>query len=155
VANFPVSQYKQSGQNIAQDLQKVLQTSFIGNISGEAFYSESGEKTADTISAVECNLLSFYVSNENAAARYLWIFNSPTANATSTANVMGIFPIAAGSATNPSSLTLDRKILGENGVYLKKGLSFGLSSSKVAYLNTGMTASDHVVFSTFLQRNSN
>ncbi|MHC5538580.1 hypothetical protein ACYOEI_10165 [Singulisphaera rosea] len=140
--------YRGPGSNIVGNNQRIVQSGQLGAVSGQLSYSASGNQVSDTVIPVNTNLYSIRATNENAAARYLWVFNAPIV--TPAAPVVGVFPIAAGSATAPASVTLGDDVMGKNGVYLSAGLSYGFSTSKAAYTTTGIVAADHTLFMIYL-----
>lgn len=150
-ANAPSSAqklYRGPGSNIVGNNQRIVESGQLGTVSGQIPYYANGNVASDTVSPVNTNLYSIRATNENAAARYLWVFNAPIANGA--APLVGVFPIPAGSATAPASITLGDDVMGKNGVYLSAGLSFGFSTSKTAYTTTGIVATDHTLFMIYL-----
>jgi len=88
------------------------------------------------------NLMSVYVSNINAAVRYLQIHNKATAPANPDVPIWS-FPIPAGSATVPGTLELGEDFFGSCGKNLATGIAVGISTTAATY--TAATTTDHCV----------
>ncbi len=84
-------------------------------------------------------LKSFSVSSINAAIRYFQIYNTTG----TTTPVLLSFPISAGSATVASRIDIGEDVLGENGLHLSTGITWGISTTKDSYV--AATAADHQV----------
>jgi hypothetical protein len=84
------------------------------------------------------------VSNTGASLAYLQAFNST--GSTAGTPVISI-PVPAGSATAPSVLEVDDRLLGQNGLNFSIGLTWALSTTPGAY--TAATASNFTVTLTY------
>lgn len=104
-----------------------------------------GSVTTHTSKATPAVLISFTCSSVNAAIRYFMLFNITSAPTTGTTVPLMSFPIGAGSATVPSSLSRDATFFAEYGFLFATGLTWGVSSVAGTYTSTGVNASDHIV----------
>jgi hypothetical protein len=87
-------------------------------------------------------LLAVNATNQNAAVRYLQVFNSATAPATGAIPVYA-FVLPAGTAAAPSIVNLTKEFFGAGGASFAAGIAFGVSTTLGTY--TAATAADHVV----------
>lgn len=87
-------------------------------------------------------LKSIQVSNINAAIRYLQIHNKATAPASTEVPVLS-FPIPAGTATVPATISFGREDWGDGGYYCSIGVAIGISTAAGTF--TAATTTDHVV----------
>jgi hypothetical protein len=120
-------------------VEPLLQTLLVNpSHSANAFATQTAwcAKTAAGI------LLAVIATNANAAVRYLQIHNTAAAP-TSGAVPAYSFPIGAGSASNPGTLTLSKEFFGAGGASFATGISFAVSTTLGTY--TAATAADHVV----------
>jgi hypothetical protein len=99
--------------------------------------------TKATPKAFPGNVMSFDVTNDNAAVRYFQLHNKATAPAGTNVPVKS-WKIPAGTANNPGRLTLDTKYFGANGYYLSTGVSWAISTTHATFTDSA-TASEHNV----------
>lgn len=88
------------------------------------------------------SLRSVTATSINASLRYLQIFNQRTAPATGDTPVL-VFPLPAGSATNPGYVSVTAADLGDDGLQATTGLAIGVSTTAATF--TAATATDHIV----------
>lgn len=92
------------------------------------------------IKAAPGNVKSIYCLNNNAAVRYIGIYNSATtASGTPVLNYM--IPPAVGGV--PGEKIIDGQVLGENGANFNTGIAFGFSTASNTY--TAGTAADMLI----------
>lgn len=92
-------------------------------------------------------LKSIQVSSINAGLRYLQIHNKATAPAAADVPVFS-FPISAGTATVPSTLSFGREDWGDGGYYCSIGVAIGISTTAATF--TAATTTDHVVVGVYV-----
>jgi hypothetical protein len=100
-----------------------------------------------SVKAAAGNLLSVSCSSINAAIRYLQLHNKATAPAGGDTAIFS-FPIAAGSATVPASVTIGRDFFGQHGHHFTTGIAVGVSTAAATF--TAATTTDHVVNGTYV-----
>jgi hypothetical protein len=93
------------------------------------------------VKAKEGQVFAAFATNENAAVRYLQLFNKATAPAAADVPVFS-FPILA-----TSSLLIGTEFFTEHGSYFDTGIAIGISTAKASY--TAATAAEHMHFVQF------
>lgn len=134
-----------AGENLPLDVHGVAQKAVVSSsYSGQAF-SNFGAATNASVTTVPTMLKSIHAQNENAAIRYLQVFNLAAAPTDDSSVPIFSFAIPAGSATNPGICDKGSEFFGEAGYYLSAGLSWGISVDPDVFDNTGVTPGEHQV----------
>lgn len=134
-----------AGENIAQDTQAVTQKPIVSSgYSGRSFTNFGAASNAN-VSTVPTMVKSISAHNENAAARYIQIFNLSAAPTEDTSVPIFSFTLPGGTALIPSVVKIGSEFFGENGFYLSAGLSWGISVDKDNWDSTGVTVTEHIV----------
>lgn len=134
-----------AGENIAQDTQAVTQKPIVSSgYSGRSFTNFGAASNAN-VATVPTMIKSIHAHNENAAVRYLQVFNLSAAPTEDTSVPTFSFTIPAGTAAAPGRATIGSEFFGENGFYLSAGLSWGISVDKDNWDSTGVTVTEHIV----------
>jgi hypothetical protein len=94
------------------------------------------------VGSAAVTLRSITVTSQNAAMRYLQLFDTTTALAGGETPLVA-YPINPGSSTNLSNISLGEPDFGPNGLYFDKGLIWAVSTTLATY--TAATAADHTV----------
>lgn len=85
-------------------------------------------------------VMSVYVTNKNAAVRFLQLHNKASAPASAEVPVLSL-PIPAGTANNPGVLHLTDSFFGVGGRPFTTGIGIGISTAEASY--TAATNTDH------------
>lgn len=145
--NLKVTQAtQQAGENLAQDVQGVIQKPVINSSYGFNAIADLGVSIAANVVAVPTMLKSISATNANAALRYLQVFNLTAAPTSGSSVPIFSWVLPAGSATVPSFYG---KEFDGAGKYMSTGLSWAISTTKAVYTN-GATASEHQVNGEYL-----
>lgn len=106
-------------------------------------YAPLTQVTKNVIKATPGNVFSVYVTNDNAAVRYLQLHNKATAPAAGEAPLY-VFKIPAGTANNPGTLTLDEAFFARGGAHFTTGIGFAVSTTFATFTDSA-TASEHII----------
>jgi hypothetical protein len=106
------------------------------------YYKGAAAATKANIKASAGRVLTFRVTNINAAVRYFQIHNKATAPAGAD-TALRSYIIPAGTATAPASLTLDLDYL-VDGIRCDTGIGFAISTTDTTFTDSA-TASEHIV----------
>jgi len=135
----------QAGENLPLDVQGVAQKAVISSsYSGQAF-SNFGAATNASVTTVPTMLKSIHAQNENAAIRYLQIFNLAAAPTEDSSVPIFSFEIPAGSGTVPGLSIIGSEFFGEAGYYLSAGLAWGISVDPDVFDANAVTAGEHQI----------
>lgn len=135
----------QAGENLPLDVQGVTQKAVISSsYSGQAF-SNFGAATNASVTTVPTMLKSIQAQNENAAIRYLQIFNLAAAPTEDSSVPIFSFEIPAGSGTVPGLCQIGAEFFGEAGYYLSAGLAWGISVDPDVFDAATVTAGEHQI----------
>lgn len=93
------------------------------------------------------HLMSVFVTNENAAVRWLQLHNLAVAPVNPNVPVMSL-PIPAGTANNPGVLSLDARFFGEGGRPFTTGISVGISTTEATF--TAATPAEHNISGSYV-----
>jgi hypothetical protein len=107
-----------------------------------ALYQNAGAAAAATMKAAPGRVMSFRVTNVNAAVRYFCIVDKITAPVNADP-ILFWAVIPAGTATVPAIADVDRTHLGEQGIVCPTGVSWAISTSPTTL--TLATAAEHLV----------
>lgn len=141
---------KIAGEDLENDTLGVTQKTVVGSTySGTAFTNYGAANNAN-VKAAAGMIKSIRAQNENAAIRYLQIFNLAAAPTDDSSVPIFSFEIAAGSGTVPGVTEVGSNFFGEGGYYLSTGLSWGISVDPDVFDNTGVTAGEHQVNGVYL-----
>jgi hypothetical protein len=89
------------------------------------------------------NVFSVYVTNDNAAVRFLQLHNKATAPAGADVPLYS-FKIPAGTANNPGVLVLDEAFFARGGAHFATGIGFAISTTFATFTDSA-TASEHII----------
>lgn len=135
----------QAGENLPLDTTGVTQKPVVSSsYSGQAF-SNFGAASNASVTTVPTMIKSIHAQNENAAIRYLQIFNLAAAPTDDTSVPIFSFEIPAGSGTVPGVVAIGADFFGEAGYYLSTGLAWGISVDPDVFDLTGVTAGEHQI----------
>lgn len=108
-----------------------------------SLYAPLTQVTKANIKASAGNVFSVYVTNDNAAVRFLLLHNKATAPAAAEAPVYA-FKIPAGTANNPGVLILDEAFFARGGAHFATGIGFSISTTFATFTDSA-TASEHII----------
>ena len=126
-----------TGEDQVNNILGVATKPIIGSVYSYSRDVAYGTAVTHTSKSAAGQLMTVTVSNVNASARWLQFYDST--GSTSGTPVISV-PIPAGTATAPSSITLDR-LLGANGDYFATGITWAISTVQATY--SAATAADH------------
>jgi len=106
-------------------------------------YAPLVQVTKAVIKSSAGNLYSVYVTNDNAAVRFLQFHNKATAPAAGEAP-LEVFKIPAGTANNPGVLILDEAFFARGGDHFTIGIGFAISTTMATFTDSA-TASEHII----------
>lgn len=134
-----------AGENLTDDTLGVSQKPVVSSSYSGTAFTDLGALAKDNEKAAAAQLLAIHAQNENAAVRYLQIFNL-AADPTDDSSVPVLsFVIPAGSGTAPGITSIGRDFFGEGGYYLSTGFSWGISVDPDVFDETGVTVGEHQV----------
>jgi hypothetical protein len=134
-----------SGEDRTNDTQGVTSKKAISAIYSGTPFVNYGTANNANVKPAAAQLYSIDAQNENAAIRYLQIFNLAAAPTDDSSVPVHSFAIPAGTANNPGIRSIGAEFFGEGGLYLSTGLSWGISVDPDVFDNTGVTAGEHQV----------
>lgn len=132
-----------AGEDLSNNVFAYVRKPLASPTYAPAFYSPLTLVTKANIKATPGNIFSVYVTNDNAAVRYLQIHNKATAPAAGDAPVE-VFKIPAGTANNPGVLILDEGFFARGGLHLSTGIGFAISTTLATFTDSA-TASEHLI----------
>lgn len=109
-----------------------------------SLYSEITQVTKANIKASLGNVLSIYITNDNAAVRYFQLHNKATAPAATDVPIYS-FKVPAGTANNPGTLVLDNTFFTQAGAHFATGIGWAISTTYGTFTDSA-TASEHIAF---------
>lgn len=134
-----------AGENLPLDTQGVTQKPVVSSsYSGQAF-SNFGAATNASVTTVPTMLKSINAQNENAAIRYLQVFNLAAAPTEDTSVPIFSWAIPAGTGAAPGIREIGADFFGEAGYYLSAGLSWGISVDPDVFDADAVTAGEHQI----------
>lgn len=134
-----------SGENNPLDTTGVTQKPVISSSYSGTAFTNFGAASNANVTTVPTMLKSISAHNENAAVRYLQVFNLAAAPTEDTSVPLFSFTIPAGTAAAPGRCNVGAEFFGEAGYYLSAGLSWGISVDKDNWDSTGVTVTEHIV----------
>lgn len=126
--------------DVTNTVAQVIPKFVVGTTYANSVYNPTTQVATANIKSGSCQVLGGFVTNINAALRYIQFYNSTSSTAGTPAYVI---PLPAGSATNPGSVTLDTVFMGA-GINLATGCTIGISTTLATY--SGATSTDHVIW---------
>lgn len=130
------------GEDLTNNVQGITNKPIAASTYSPSLYSELTQVTKAAIKASAGNVLSFYISNVNAAVRYFQLHNKATAPAGTDVPIYS-FPIPAGSATAPSVLQLGPEFWTMSGKYFSTGIGWAISTTYATFTDSA-TNTEHV-----------
>lgn len=118
-----------------------------GSVEVRSFFNAMAADVDISVKASSGNLLSIYVTNINAAVRFLQFHDKASAPANPDVPVLSL-PIPAGSATVPGVLQLLDTFLGDGGYPFSVGIAIGISTTNTTF--TAATTTDHYVAGSYV-----
>ena len=109
---------------------------------GLNYYYNLGISSA-TVKNTGGSIYSFFVTNNNASARFFQFFNTTSIPAAGSVPAF-TYTLPPGTVNSPTEVVLGTDFFGPNGIAFTTGISFGLSTSQTSFLPTS-TPTDHVV----------
>lgn len=132
------------GEDQTNDLIGMLTKPVVASTYAPTLYTDLASLvTKANIKGFPGNVLSFDVTNVNAAVRYFQLHNKATAPAGTNVPIYSL-AIPAGTATNPGRLTLGRDFFTAAGTYFSTGVGFAVSTTLATFTDSA-TASEHNV----------
>lgn len=108
-----------------------------------SLYAPLTQVTKNVIKSSAGNVLSIYITNDNAAVRYFQLHNKATAPAAGEAPVRSL-KVPAGTANNPGVLVLGREFFGDGGEYFATGIGWAISTTFATFTDSA-TNTEHIV----------
>lgn len=105
-------------------------------------FDAMGNDVDISVKAAPGYLMSVYVTNENAAVRFLQLHDKASAPVNPNAPVMSL-PIPAGTANNPGVLKLGAEHFGPAGRQCAVGIAIGISTTETTF--TAATTTEHSI----------
>lgn len=96
-----------------------------------------------TVKNTAGNVISFYVTNANAAIRYLQFFDDTT---TTAALMVAQFQIPATAAAIPGVVAFGADVLSTSGLQFSKGITYGISTTEGSYVAATNTEHTALIF---------
>lgn len=138
-------QYEDNTNQVAGVAQKPV----VSSTYAPTAFSNFGAASNANVKATNAQLFSIECQNENAAIRYLQIFNKASGPTEDSEVPIFSFPIPAGTAAAPGICSRGRDFFGAAGYYLSTGLSWGISVDPDVWDSTGITAGEHQINGTY------
>lgn len=132
------------GEDLTNNVMGVTQKPIAASTYSPLLYSEITQVTKANIKSSPGNVLSFYISNVNAAVRYFQLHNKASAPAATEVPIYS-FPIPAGTSTVPSVLELGSEFWTMAGKYFSTGIGWAISTTYATFTDSA-TNTEHVTF---------
>lgn len=129
-----------AGEDITNNVMQIVRKPLPVATYSPSVTANFGTDADVSVKATAGNVFAVTASNVNAAVRYLQLHNKASAPANPDVPIYS-FPIPAGSATNPVSVTMDERFFGQAGKHFTTGIAIGISTTNATY--TAATAADH------------
>lgn len=138
------------GEDLTNNTQGVTPKPVVSaSYSGGAFSNYGAAVTANVKNSAAL-IKSIHAQNENAAIRYLQVFNLAATPTDDSSVPLFSFAIPAGTAAVPGIVEIGENFFGSNGYYLSTGLSWAVSVDPDVYDLTGVTAGEHQINGVYL-----
>jgi len=144
-----VEQQAPQYENNTDGVASVAHKPVVSSTYSPTAFSNFGAANNANVKATNAQIFSIEAQNENAAIRYLQIFNLAAAPTDDSSTPIFSWAIPAGTANNPGICERGRDFFGQGGYYLSTGLSWGISVDPDVFDNTGVTAGEHQVNGTY------
>lgn len=131
-----------AGEDLTNAVLGVTNKPIAASTYSPSLYSELTQVTKANIKASAGNVLSFYISNVNAAVRYFQLHNKASAPAGTDVPIYS-FPIPAGTSTAPSVLQLGPSFWTVAGKYFSTGIGWAISTTYATFTDSA-TNTEHV-----------
>lgn len=131
-----------SGEDTTNVLMAVLSKPIPSSTYSPLVYAPLTQVTKANIKNIPGNVLSTYITNDNAAVRYFQLHNKATAPAAADVPVYS-FKVPAGTANNPGVLILDNTFWTEAGKNFTLGIGWAISTTFGTFTDSA-TASEHI-----------
>lgn len=131
-----------AGEDLMNGLMGTLAKPIAASTYSPSVYTELTQVTKANIKASSGNVLSFDITNDNAAVRYFQLHNKATAPAAADVPIYS-FKIPAGTATAPGRLTLGTNFFTEAGKNFGTGIGWAISTTYGTFTDSA-TASEHI-----------
>lgn len=134
-----------AGENLTDDvLGTAIKPVVSATYSGTAF-SNFGAATNANVKASAGMLKAISCQNENAAIRYLHVYNKASAPTEDSEVPIFAFAIPAGTAAAPGIITMGENFFGTSGYYFSTGISWGVSVDPDVFDANAVTAGEHQI----------
>ncbi len=140
---------KIAGEDLVSKVLGIILKPTSGIIYAPSLYSPITAVTKAFLKASAGNLLTFRVTNENAAKRYLQFFNRTTDPIVASSTPIMSIPIPAGTADNPGVLALGADFFTMGGDWFSTGIAFAISTTKTTFTDSA-TASEHTTVARYV-----
>ena len=139
-----------AGEDVDNHVLGTLPKPAISALYSPIAFTNFGTAAKANVKSVPGHIFSIDCQNENAAVRYLQIFNLAANPIDDSSVPLFSFMIPAGSGTTPGIRSFGREFFGEGGYYLPTGLSWGISVDPDVFDETGVTVGEHQINGTYI-----
>lgn len=131
-----------AGEDLTNLVTAVIQKPVAGQTYAPSLSEPLTLATSNFVKSSPGNVLSFYVTNDNAAVRYFQLHNKTTAPVATNVPLLS-FKIPAGTANNPGVLQLGEGFFTPTGTFFSTGIGYAISTTLGTFTNAA-TASEHI-----------
>jgi hypothetical protein len=131
------------GEDLTNNVMGTIAKPLAASTYSPSVYTELTQVTKANIKASTGNVLSFDITNDNAAVRYFQLHNKATAPAATEVPLYS-FKVPAGTATAPGRLTLGREFWTEAGKNFPTGIGWAISTTYGTFTDSA-TNTEHIL----------
>lgn len=132
-----------AGEDLTNNVLGVLSKPVASASYSPSLYAPLTQVTKANIKASTGNVLSAYISNDNAAVRYFQLHNKATAPVATDVPIYSI-KVPAGTANNPGTLILDDSFFTKAGKNFATGIGWAISTTLATFTDSA-TNTEHIV----------
>lgn len=142
-----VEQYAASAEDNSNGVFATQFRPIATNTYAPSVYAPLTQVTKNFIKSSAGNVISTYITNDNATVRYFQLHNKATAPAGTDVPQLS-FKIPAGTANNPGVLILDDTFFTKAGNYFSTGIGWAVSTTFATFTDSA-TNTEHIVVVNF------
>lgn len=133
-----------AGEDLTNNVMAMIPKALPVSTYSPTLYSALTQVTKAVIKATPGNVLSIYITNDNAAVRFFQLHNKATAPAAAEVPIYS-FKVPAGTANNPGVLILDASFFTQAGANFATGIGWAISTTFATFTDSA-TNTEHVTF---------
>jgi hypothetical protein len=138
------------GEDLTNNTMVVTPKPVVSSSYSSTAFSNFGAATNAVAKNSAGMIKSIHAQNENAAIRYLQIFNKATGPTEDSEVPIFSFAIPAGTGAAPGIVSIGAEFFGEAGYYLSAGVTWGISVDPDVFDANAVTAGEHQINGTYL-----